>query len=67
MKGAFYIFAIVYLDASLRKVNKIIKLPNLKMEWFDSMFFLALEFRKVLCIKNTLQWCRCVGMPEAVT
>lgn len=28
-KGAFYIFAVVYLDFSLRKTNK---LPNLKTD-----------------------------------
>lgn len=31
-KGAFYVFAIVHLDFSLRKINKINKLPNLKNE-----------------------------------
>lgn len=33
-------------------------LPNLKTELLNSAFFLTLKCCKVLCIKNTLQWCQ---------
>lgn len=32
-------------------------LPNLKPELLNSALFLALQFCKVLCIKNTLRQC----------